>query len=128
MGSLLVVIFVAALAFVWARGLRTNRRRWLERVGLPGAWHSTTEAGDEILELTGELDNGGYLERSPFGTDRGRWLLRGHTLVLVRDDGQSVELDLRLFDEGKIGLDGPGHERRVYTRAESNVVPLRRRG
>jgi hypothetical protein len=36
MGSLIVVIAVAALAFIWIRGTRRNRAQWLARLDLPG--------------------------------------------------------------------------------------------
>ena len=62
MGSVLVVILVACVALVWVRGVRVNRRRWLQRLGLPGIWHCAAEQGSQTLELTGE-----------HGTARLRW-------------------------------------------------------
>ena len=53
MGSLIVVIAVAALAFIWIRGTRRNRARWLARLDLPGTWDREGQWGR--LELTGEL-------------------------------------------------------------------------
>jgi hypothetical protein len=43
-------------------------------------------------------------------------------------NGPLITLDLRLFAEGKIGLHGPGRERRIYVKKRSNVIPLRRHG
>ena len=60
--------------------------------------------------------------------ERGSWALQGHRLILVPDaDAEPLTYDLRFFDERKIGIDGPGRERRVYSKERSNVVPLRRR-
>lgn len=53
-------------------------------------------------------------------------MLKGHELHLTPRDGAPTRLDLRLFAEGKIGLHGPGRERRVYVKARGNVIPLRR--
>lgn len=128
MGSLLVVIAVTALVVVWVRGTRRNRVQWLARLDLPGIWEREGEWGR--LELTGGLDEGSFRIADGEGeADRaGKWRLEGHTLVFSMEEGQSVECDLRLFQEGKIGIDGPTLERRVYQKVPSNVVPLRGRG
>ncbi len=128
MGSLLVVIAVTALVVVWVRGTRRNRARWLERLDLPGIWEREGEWGR--IELVGSLDRGKF--RIADGQDvpdrAGQWMLEGHTLILTGEDQQRLEYDLRLFQEGKIGLDGPGLERRIYQKVPGNVVPLRGRG
>jgi hypothetical protein len=128
MGSLLVVIAVTALVVVWVRGTRRNRQRWLERLDLPGIWEREGEWGR--LELVGGLDQGKFrISDGEGGEDRaGDWRLEGHTLVLSHDGRGRAEYDLRLFQEGKIGVDGPGLERRIYQKVPSNVVPLRGRG
>jgi hypothetical protein len=125
--SLILVIIVGVVAFIWVRGTRRNRARWLARLDLPGIWEREGEWGR--LELTGSLDRGHYrFSEGGSGTDEsGRWLLEGHTLKLTADTGQTDEYDLRLFQEGKIGIDGPRRERRIYQKVPSNVVPLRGR-
>lgn len=128
MGSLIVVIAVTALVVVWVRGTRRNRVRWLARLDLPGIWEREGEWGR--LELTGSPDSGRYRISDGEGADdqTGRWVLEGHTLVLENSAGERREYDLRLFQEGKIGVDGPGLERRIYQKVPSNVVPLHGRG
>ena len=128
MGSLLVVIAVTALVVIWVRGTRRNRLRWLARLDLPGIWEREGEWGR--LELSGELDGGSYRIADGEGSEdrTGTWRLEGHTLVLTSSAGGRLEYDLRLFQEGKIGVDGPGLERRIYGKVPSNVVPLRGRG
>ena len=128
MGSLLVVIAVTALVVVWVRGTRRNRLRWLERLDLPGIWEREGEWGR--IELVGGLDRGKFRISDGEGAPEraGNWALEGHTLVLTGDGEERLEYDLRLFQEGKIGVDGPGLERRVYQKVPSNVVPLRGRG
>lgn len=127
MASLILVIIVGVLAFIWIRGTRRNRARWLARLDLPGIWEREGEWGR--LELTGNLDRGNYrFSEGGRGTDEsGRWVLEGHTLKLTTDKGQTDSYDLRLFQEGKIGIDGPRRERRIYQKVPSNVVPLRGR-
>lgn len=126
MASLLVVIAVGIIVVIWVRGTRRNRLRWLERLDLPGIWHWDNEDG--TLELSGELHAGTYRFREPEADERGTWALEGHTLELTAEaDGVTQSYELRFFDSGKIGLDGPGRVRRVYVKEPSNVVPLRRR-
>jgi hypothetical protein len=128
MGSLLVVIAVTALVVVWVRGTRRNRLRWLERLDLPGIWERVGDWGR--IELVGGLDRGRYrISEGEGAVDRtGTWHLEGHTLVFETEGQARVECDLRMFQEGKIGIDGPGLEHRIYQKVPSNVVPLRGRG
>lgn len=128
MGSLLVVIAAAVVAFVWINGTRRNRLSWLSRLDLPGIWEREGEWGR--LELSGELHRGRYRfedRRGGEGDESGRWSLEGHTLVLTTESGGSTEYELRQFQEGKIGIDGPRRERRIYQKVPSNVVPLKGR-
>jgi hypothetical protein len=126
MASLLLVIVVAVVVVVWIRGTRRNRLRWLERLDLPGIWHRHNEEG--TLELGGELDTGSYRFREPQADEHGTWVLEGHRLVLTANlDKTPRAYELRFFDNGKIGLDGPDRPHRVYVKEPSNVVPLRRR-
>ena len=125
MSSLLVVLVVTALCVIWVRASRRNRRRWLARLDLPGQWAWQGHAGSLVLE--GELDQGRYGFSESGNEEQGRWCLRGHKLVLQPDGGGAVTaLDVRLFEEGKIGIHGPGRERRIYVKQRANVVPLRR--
>ena len=128
MGSLLVVIAVTALVVVWVRGTRRNRLRWLEHLDLPGIWEREGEWGR--LELVGGLDQGKFRISDGDGAPERacNWVLEGHTLVLQEEGRERLEYDLRLFQEGKIGVDGPGLERRIYQKVPGNVVPLRGRG
>lgn len=124
MWSLLLVILVVSLAAGWTRSIRMHRAHWLERLSLPGTWRCDAPAS--TLELRGDLASGEYVETSAGGTERGEWSLHGHTLILTTARTTN-EYDLRLFEEGEIGIDGPERERRIYKKQQSNVVPLRRR-
>lgn len=124
MSSLLVIIVVAAVCALWIRANRQSRRRWLERLDLPGTWQWQDHDGE--LELEGGLDRGRYRVREGDREEHGLWQLKGHELVLTSRAGKASALDLRLFTEGKIGIHGPGREHRVYVKRRGNVVPLRR--
>jgi hypothetical protein len=126
MGSLLVIAIVAALCVLWVRANRQSRQRWLARLDLPGVW--LWEDNNGSLELRGELDHGHYRLRDDDDEELGEWQLQGHDLVLESRAGDIARLDLRLFAEGKIGLHGPGRERRIYVKKRGNVVPLRQHG
>ena len=127
MASLLVLLAVTVLCVLWIRGAQRSRVQWLARLALPGRWQWRDHDG--ALELEGDLDRGRYRFQEPQGEEVGSWSLQGHELVLEPADGRpGTRLDLRLFEDGLIGLDGPGRERRVYVKQRSNVVPLRRQG
>lgn len=124
MPILALVIIVALGVVVWTRSTRQNRRRWLERLDLPGIWAWEDQDGE--LELSGGLDAGRYRLRDGGAEEQGNWRLQGHALILSRDAGAAATFDLRLFKAGTIGIHGPGRERRIYVKKRANVVPLRR--
>ncbi len=125
MGSLIVIIVIAAVVFVWARGTRRNRVRWLSQLDLPGSWDWQDHDGS--LEISGQLNEGRYRFLESGATEEGTWHLDGHRLILTPDGAsQSQSYDLRYFDEGKIGVHGPGREQRIYIKTPSNVVHLHR--
>ena len=134
MASLLVVIGVACVVVLWVKGARKNRQRWLARLDLPGVWHWQPSDTDESgaagsLELGGGLSSGTYRLVEADVEEAGDWALEGHTLSLSPTGAERVgHYEIRFFDEGKIGIDGPGRERRIYVKERTNVVPLRRRG
>ncbi len=134
MGSLLVVIAIACTTVLWVKGARKNRQRWLARLDLPGTWRwrPSDSAESEVqgsLELSGGLSSGAYRLVEADVEEAGNWALEGHTLLLSPTGAASTgHYEIRFFDEGKIGIDGPGRERRIYVKERTNVVPLRRRG
>ena len=83
------------------------------------------------LRFSGTLSGGTYLVRvrdfsGNESSERGDWRIVGQTLELTTQ-GETERHDLRYFDTGKIGIDGPKHEREVYIKRADNVVPLRSR-
>ena len=132
----LFVITVAAVTAFWMRGARRRRNEWLRSLNLVGKWEldavptNGSPAHRRSLTLSGDLGGGTYVARDGDVTQRGNWRLRGHTLYVEPTEGDGAvtspaSYELRLFDKGKIGLDGPGRKREVYVKRESNVIPLR---
>jgi hypothetical protein len=120
-----ILIILAVVGVYWTQSLRQARRRWLERLDLPGSWQWQGEEGE--LELSGHVDGGRYRIRERGGDEAGEWRVTGHTLVLMPDPQRKpVEYDLRLFKDGTIGIHGPGRERRIYVKKRGNVIALRR--
>lgn len=124
MASLLVVIGVAAVVFLWVKAARGSRQRWLARLDLPGTWR--WENHDGSLELTGSLSHGNFRMIDGAYERSGEWRLVGHELRLTDQTGSQSNYDLRFFDAGKIGLHRSGEDARVYLKTPSNVVPMRR--
>lgn len=132
----LFVIVVAVVTTFWMRAARRKRHEWLRSLNLVGKWEldagptNGSPAHRRWLTLSGDLAGGTYVARDGEVTQRGNWRLRGHTLYVEPTEGDGVvtspaSYELRLFDKGKIGLDGPGRKREVYVKRESNVIPLR---
>lgn len=129
---------LGALLLVWLRGAKRTRERWLEALNLVGKWELQSPAGERAgprcrsLTLSGDLDAGKYVARDDDAVHRGEWRLAGRTLTLSPTEGDAqpgapVRYELRLFEAGRIGLDGPGREREVYLKRDGNVIPLLRR-
>ena len=135
----LLLLGIGGVALVWSRGARRARLEWLRKLGLLGKWQlesgaagagdSATPPGRRSLTLSGALSSGAYVARDGDAVQRGEWRLNGHTLTLAASEGEGAgagpqRFELRLFEAGRIGIDGPGREREIYVKQEDNVVPL----
>ena len=134
----LLVLGVGALVFAWSRNAKRARDEWLRALNLLGKWELESSADSaspsRSLTLTGALSAGKYVAHDGEGAatsaiERGEWRLSGHTLTLAATEGESAgdgpkRYDLRLFEAGRIGIDGPGRQREIYVKREGNVVPL----
>jgi hypothetical protein len=127
MSQIVVVVVLGLIAFVWVRRNQDARRRWLSRVSLPGSWTCDGEQARSVIEFTGGPAGGHYVERVGPSQEGGEWMLHGAHLTLVPERGTPVEYAFRLFEDGSIGIDGPGRTGRIYVRSATNVVPLRSR-
>lgn len=131
MRLLLIAGIIAVVAWTLWRGVHERRQRWLQRLALPGSWRGYQDGVEYCLELRGDIRGGQYreVEHGPQGerTERGDWRVVGHNLEFRADSGATSSCELRLFETGRIGLHGPGRERRIYIRESDNIVPLPRR-
>lgn len=128
MRLLFIAAVIAAVGWVLYRNVQDRRQTWLSRLALPGRWQGEQDGIRYRLELSGQAERGEYLEinEGPDGRreERGRWRITGSDLVFEALDSSASTCELRLFESGRIGLHGPGRERRVYVRAGDNVVML----
>ena len=122
----LLAIVAAIGAFTWLRSVRMNRQRWLQRLNLPGSWELEGADTATVLEFRDGLAAGRYAAKTGAGAERGDWRLTGDVLTLTPDGGDSEDYALRVFENGAIGIDGPGRERQIYVRRNDNVVQLTR--
>jgi len=132
MRSLILIALIGAVVWALLRNLREQRSAWLRRLSLVGTWVAHSDAGNHELVLAGAAGEGTYVETDRRGDvlrrERGRWKVAGQTLHFTPETGSVSACELRLFEAGRIGVHGPGRERRVYERRRDNVVALRRRG
>lgn len=132
MRLLLIAGLIAGIIWVLMRNANERRRAWLERLALPGSWQGSQDGIDYRLHLQGGPSGGSYEEHEdgPEGRslERGEWSVSGHTVEFRPEQGEPSRCELRLFETGRIGLHGPGRERRVYVRDRDNIVKLPRRG
>lgn len=128
MRFLVLIALIGLVGWALIRSLGQQRRDWLRRLALVGDWSGEQDGIHYRLRLEGEPDGGRYTEVSESGADRrresGRWRLVNHELCFEPDEGAPSECELRLFEPGRIGLHGPGRERRIYEREAGNVVFL----
>jgi len=133
MRLLLIAALIAGIGWVLYRNVQERRQAWLGRLSLPGRWQGEQDGIHYRLELSGQADEGDYVEinEGPEGKreERGRWRVVGSNIEFEPTDAGVSSCELRLFESGRIGVHGPGRERRIYVRSGDNVVMLpRRRG
>ena len=132
-----LLLALGLMAWIWWRSVSRVRENWLHDLNLVGKWELEAPAGgnsaQRSLTLSGDLAAGRYVARDGDAVHRGRWRLSGHVLTLEPLESESgdhpdaAQFDLRLFEPGRIGLDGPGRKREIYRKREGNVIPLARR-
>jgi len=124
--SMLVLIAVAAVVFLYVRATKQARREWLTRLDLPGRWNADI-SGEQTepwaLTLHGSVDGGDFVLREGARESRGKWQMVGHTLTL-RGSSVAQSFDLHYFKAGSIGLRDAAGMRRILTKGTDNVVRL----
>ena len=134
----LLAIAIGVFVLVWWRSARQARDAWLQSLNLVGKWELAPPAdgshpsAKRSLTLSGTLARGDYVARDDDAVHRGQWRLSGNTLTLAPTEGEVESMaprqyELRLFETGKIGIDGADREREIYLKRDGNVIPLTRR-
>ena len=120
MRSLVLLALIGAVVWALTRSLREQRQA---RLGLVGAWKASSDGGAHELTLSGGPGGGEFVEITRIAGRRqresGRWRTSGGDLLFTDHRGHVTRCELRLFDAGRIGVHGPGRERRVYERHEA---------
>ena len=128
----MVAVGVVAVAFLWLSSARRARLNWVRALDLIGQWDldATAEGSTgepRSLALSGGPLAGPYVARDGDTIYRGTWRLTGVTLTLEPAGGRAAQYELRLFEAGRIGIDGPGRQREIYVKRDDNVIPFRAR-
>lgn len=122
--SLIVAAGVIVLILiVWVGRTRSARKNWLSEINLPGTWELNDNA-QNTLEFIGSQSSGNYLATFNNQLESGRWLISGSDLVMIAKDDVEKRYELRLFELGKIGINGPDRDRHIYNKQATNVIPM----
>ena len=124
--SLLVVLGVSLLVFLFVKSTRQARGAWLAKLDLPGNWLADNADVDRRrLTLQGGLDAGEFLLTDQDDVSwRGAWRLQGH-MLLLEGAGREERYDLHFFKPGNIGLEDAGGVRHLFSKEATNVIALR---
>lgn len=127
MGTLSVLGGVLVVLGLWIVRTRGARIRWLQALDLPGFWMlEGSKDSDVSIEFFGTPQNGQYIESLRDKIIAGAWRLSGSNLVLTPNEKEDQVFEIRAFEAGRIGINGPGKEKQVYVKRANNVVPMRR--
>lgn len=123
----LILGVVAVVILFWILRTRTARRKWVEELDLIGQWDLEGEnANKDRIEFIGARgDSGNYMASTDDTLESGNWHLTSYFLVLQPNDGESVRHELRRFEPGRIGINGPGREKQIYRKKRvSNIIKI----
>lgn len=127
MNSLVILCVVAVVILFWILRTRSARRRWVEDLDLIGQWDLEGEnANNDRIEFIGTRgDAGNYMASTNDTLESGNWYLTSYFLVLEPNNSEPVRHELRRFEPGRIGINGPGRERQIYRKKRvSNIIKL----
>ena len=127
MGTLSVVGGVLVILAIWIVRTRSARTRWLQRLDLPGTWVLEGSEEEKVrIEFFGTPKDGQYIESLQDKIVAGNWRLSGSSLILTPNEREGQTFDIRSFERGRIGIDGPGRDKQIFQKQANNVVPMRR--
>ncbi len=127
MSTLLVFGAVAFVILAWIIRTRSARKKWVAELDLIGQWDLEGEnVNKERIEFIGTRgDAGNYIASTDDTLESGSWYLSSYCLVLEPNEGEPQRYELRRFDVGRIGIDGPNRVRQIYRKKRvSNIIKL----
>ena len=127
MNSLLVLGVVAVVILFWVMRTRAARRNWVESLDLIGQWDLEGKNDKNVrIEFIGARgDAGNYMASTNESLESGSWHLTSYFLVLHPNEGEPARYELRRFETGRIGINGPGREKQIYRKKRvSNIVKI----
>ena len=127
MNFLLVLGAVAFAILFWVLRTRYARRRWVDALDLIGQWDLEGANTDNVrIEFIGSRgDAGNYMASTKDTLESGSWSLTSYYLVLEAQNGKPQRFELRRFEHGRIGINGPGRDKQIYRKKRvSNIIKL----
>ena len=127
MSFLIVLGAVAAAVLFWITKTRSARRRWVEDLDLIGQWDLEGAEKDKVsIEFIGARgDVGNYMASTHDTLESGSWHLTSYSLVLEPMNGEQQSFELRRFEPGRIGINGPGREKQIYRKKRvPNIIKI----
>lgn len=127
MSFLIVLGVVAAVVLLWVTRTRNARRQWVNDLDLIGQWDLEGENEDKIgIEFIGARgDVGNYMASERDSLESGAWHLTSYSLVLEPMVGETHTYELRRFEPGRIGINGPGREKQIYRKKRvPNIIKI----
>ena len=127
MGSLVIFGAVGFVLLFWIIWTRSARQRWVRDLDLIGQWDLEGDNPDQVrIEFIGTRgDQGNYMASEGDTLESGNWHLTSYYLVLEQLGGESNRYELRRFDQGLIGINGPARPYQTYRKKKlANVIKL----
>lgn len=127
MSQLLVLGLVVLAILVWVVRTRAARRKWVADLDLVGQWDLEGENVEKVrIEFIGaQGDAGNYMASTKESLESGSWSLSSYYLILHPENGEAQRFELRRFEPGRIGINGPGREKQIYRKKRvSNIIKI----
>lgn len=127
MSTLLVLGLIALAVIIWVTRTRSARRHWVEELNLIGQWDlEGRNIHNERIEFIGARpDRGNYMASKDETLESGSWFLTSYFLVLQPENEEQKRYELRRFEEGRIGINGPDREKQIYRKKRvSNIIKM----
>ena len=127
MSSLIAFGLVGFVILGWVMWNRSARQKWVRDLDLIGQWDLEGDNPEDIrIEFIGTRgDRGNYMASEGDTLESGNWYLTSYYLVFDPQEGETKRYELRRFEAGLIGMNGPGREYQRFRKKKlANVIRL----